>query len=54
MTLALKRIAENPQTINAMRTACLRKAKEFSPQTAMNILLKEMGVERLNDEEKRR
>ena len=44
LTLALRRIAENPQTINAMRDACLRKAKEFSPQAAMNILLKEMGV----------
>lgn len=41
---ALEYIADNPQVILDMKQNCLKKSKEFSPQTAMNTLLTEMGI----------
>lgn len=41
---ALEYIADNPQVILDMKQNCLKKSKEFSPQTAMNTLLTEMGM----------
>lgn len=40
----LEDIADKPQDILDMKVNCLKKAKEFSPQTAMNVLLMGMGI----------
>lgn len=40
----LKELAENPALIAAMKPQCLKKANEFSPKTAVKILLKNMNL----------